>query len=387
MPAPRGHWTDVAGNSGRPQFEALGALCTRIADWIQERSFGCVVALETPLGNTLPTQVLHDICRVRGLPLQVVEWGFPRNDRKARGHSVEDAARDFAKEPEVRAADCILLLDDAITGSRFLKLARALRRAAGAERVVCVAMHFRFPEESGMAAKALRDLSKVEEWGRAAGLTPATVELPTLPVFKVDGGAPVFLENEMVWANHDLLAGKRKVNLVFNMIDAYEQIYESLCTSEPMRRNLELLWSEDVSGQLVQFAGGLMDEFWTQVAVSAPPAVLFEQVRSAAEAAFPSDWHGRRFPFNEAEVRARSDWLADCVAEAARPMLGERAELVGRAVCDLRNSGQAGGARTQSRDHGYGHYTMAWNEALLTLNRRLRALVLNTMGMKPPCGE
>ena len=362
---------------GDVQFRRLKELAVSLADWIEIKKFTSVVLVESPLGNSVPVQVLGDLCGVRGLHVKTVEWGFPRNDRAAKGRTLKDAAAAFAKEPEVVAADCVLFVDDVLTGTRFNKLAEAMRKAVGVDRFAAVAMRFQFSPKSGRTPYRRRNLDRVEAWGKAIGLIEPIVEFPALPLITVDDNGPVYFESAVAWTDQDIVAGKRKVNLLFETIDKYREIYDGLCTSgDPLRRDLESIWSEDTSGFRWAFAPHLLDTVFDKIGQRAAADAIFTKVRQAAIAAFPTDHLGQRLPLTEPEVRRRSDWLHDCLRAPAETELGESGGMVANAILALHNAGAGVPGRPHNRDHDYGHYTYAWRPEILTFNKRLRELIL-----------
>jgi hypothetical protein len=362
---------------GDVQFRRLKELAVSLADWVETKKFTSVVLVESPLGNSVPVQVLCDLCGTRGLPVKTVEWGFPRNDRAGKGRTLKDATAAFAKEPEVGAADCVLFVDDVLTGTRFNKLAEAMRKAVGVDRFAAVAMRFQFSPESGRTPYRRRNLDKVEAWGKAMGLIEPIVEFPALPLITIDGNGPVYFESAVAWTDQDIVAGKRKVNLLFETIDKYREIYDGLCTSgDPLRRDLESIWSEDTSGSRWAFAPGLVDTVFDKIGQRAAADLIFMRVRQAAIAAFPADHLGQRLPLTEPEVRRRTDWLHDCLRAPAEAELGESGGMVANAILALNHAGAGVPGRPRNRDHDYGHYTFAWRPEILTLNKRLRELIL-----------
>ena len=199
---------------GKAQFRRLKQLATDLADWISSKSFTSVALVESPLGNCVPTQVIEDLCRARGLPVRTIEWGFPRNDRAAVGRTLRDAAAAFAEQPEVATADCVLFVDDVLTGTRFRKLAYSLRKEIGLSRCAAVAMRFEFPPTVGRSPYPRRSLDKVADWGAAMGLRESVVEFPPLPVFAIDSDGPVYFESAVAWTDQDLVAGTLPSGLV-----------------------------------------------------------------------------------------------------------------------------------------------------------------------------
>lgn len=254
---------------GRNQFVMLARTACDLTRWMLERGFKRTTIIEAPLGNTVPTQVLRDIVERRGIGADIVEWGCPRNDRALRGTTVRDSARELARNLKVSDADFVLFMDDALTGTRLLRMARELRKAVGADRLAAVAMRFQFPRGSGIKPFRRKDLSELDGWAREQGLPAGIIEFPALPLFDVDEAGRVFLESALCWGDVDVVAGKRKVNLVFNIIDHYEAIARDLAS--PQSRYLPLiegmLWNRDSVGREVHFAPGLTHEVFSSMFV------------------------------------------------------------------------------------------------------------------------
>jgi len=99
------------------QFVQLARVTDDLVDWLQRIGFNNVAIIESPLGNCVPVSVITRLAKARGLKIEVVEWGFPRNASVGRGYNVKDAARKLAAEPLIVSADCVLFVDDALTGS------------------------------------------------------------------------------------------------------------------------------------------------------------------------------------------------------------------------------------------------------------------------------
>ena len=141
------------------QFDMLAQICVDLTDWLIRSCRNEVVLVEAPLGNTVPVAVLACVAGARGVKVSIVEWGCPRNDRALNGRTVDMSARDLAALPEVVAAPFVLFIDDAITGSRFLKMAKALRRAVGPERLGAVGSRPARSATYAMRERARRNLA------------------------------------------------------------------------------------------------------------------------------------------------------------------------------------------------------------------------------------
>ena len=119
-------------------------------------------------------------------------------------------------------------MDDAITGSRFLKMAKALRKMIGADRFAAVAMRVQFNPAAGHANGQLRNLRELEGWAAKCGLPFGEVTFPDLPIFRIDEQAPALIGSALAWGEAALTAGKRKNNLVFYFIDRFAAIAAQL---------------------------------------------------------------------------------------------------------------------------------------------------------------
>jgi hypothetical protein len=195
---------------GEAQFRALAKLACNVCDWAIVKGLRSLVVIESPLGNSVPSQVIEEIAGQRGLAVVIVEWGCPRNDKVWRGETVKSAAKTLSKDSRVMSADCVLFVDDALTGSRVLKMAAELRRAVGPNRFAAVAMQFRYPEGSGRASPPTRDLGLFTEWASGVGLPYGVLPFPDMPLFDVDEEGKCYLEKPMAWGGTDLIAGKKE---------------------------------------------------------------------------------------------------------------------------------------------------------------------------------
>lgn len=371
---------------GRRQFEELAQMAVDLVEWLARNDFRRVALVEAPLGNSVPVAVLDRLARQRGLGCEVVEWGCPRNDRALDGQTVKDSAADLASRPRIAAADIVLFVDDAITGSRFLKMVTALRAAVGSDRVAAVAMRVRYNPLAGLKEGQLRDLSKVDRWAEALKLPYGELGFPDLPLFCVDDGKPALFQSALAWGDASITAGKRKANLVFYFLDRYEAIVRDLGQSEEsVARDLltNSLWARDTSGQEVITLPSIAKDVFTQ-AIDALPDAFFDQIRENAKIAFPTDFYGRRVAGTEA-VRARTDWLADCVYnEAVLTLPPDEAKLLNYAVQTLSAAEFDAGISAPPRDHNYGLGTFPLPQGEDALHLHLVDLILAEARTKTP---
>jgi len=361
---------------GREQFLHLAQLARDLAEWARAQGHGKIVLVESPLGNCLPCAVVEAALNKAGVAASTITWSFPRNDKPAVGYTVRKSAERLAAHPVVKSAQCVLYVDDALTGSRFLKLGRELRRAVGPDRFAGVAM--RFPSGRGFRPReGQRDLSRVETWAKTSGLKAGVVDFPPRELFVVDDGPPAAFEREMVWADSALVAGKRKVNVVFESLEQLERIATDLVAEQSRyRAKLEELWSEDDTRQQMVFTPGLIDETFVAIGAAVNVAELFQSMRLDARAVYADDYFGVAHAPSRTELQARSGWLRSAVLDAAsRQLEPGRAGMLFNAINAINESGVADSERAPDRDHDYGQYTIPWSPDLLELNRTLCKLI------------
>lgn len=345
---------------GRDQFDKLAQIAVDLGAWLRATDRSEVVLIEAPLGNSVPVAVLAHVFRKGGIKVDIVEWGCPRNDRSPNGRTVAESARDLSTIPLVANAPFLLFMDDAITGSRFLKMAKALRKVVGASRLGTVALRVRFNPAAKFNVSEIRDLAVVNGWASGLDMPFGEVILPDLPLFHIDAGAPGLLGTALAWGDTGHAAGKRKVNFLFYFIDRFEAIAKELGKEGPSAARDLLhrhVWSKDTSGAHHMIPDDIGEATHRDV-IGALPSDFFDRIRGAAKAAFPHDYFGRAVAGVE-EVRRRTDWLKTCISTAALSILEEKeAHFLNRAVTDLSEANYTAGVDNPPRDHDYGLYTL-----------------------------
>ncbi|MCS3893286.1 hypothetical protein M2171_002419 [Bradyrhizobium japonicum USDA 38] len=367
---------------GRDQAVALAEVADELVKWMQHRRFARVTILEMPVGNCVPVEIVRRIAVAREINVDVVEWAFPRNTSKHGGFTVRDAAQKFAQDPRVVSADCILLLDDVLTGSRLLNIAEALRRAVGLERLAVVGLHFAYPRGSRKPPYPARNLTRFDGWATQMGMPFGNKVMPTLPLFKGDQGDDFFLESPSIWIGADFIVGKRKVNLLYNKIDFYEQIARDLAsdTGKYLQSLKRAVWSKDEAGNWA-FGSDVVEATFRRIFSSLSVDQLFRDVRSAAATDFPADQSAMDADLSEQVMKARIDWLIAMIKTAALSQLSEQdAGMLTRAILETSNAGLNVRDRRIARDHAYGHYTSPYNAAVRALNDRLCERIASLAG-------
>lgn len=371
---------------GRPQFEILAQFCVDLVDWLHRTGRHDFVLIESPLGNSVPVAVLQRVAQDKGLRAAIVEWGCPRNDRASNGPTVTDSARALAKDPVIQSAPFILFVDDAISGSRFLKMSKALRRAVGHERFGAVGMRFRYPPEAGLRAAPVRDLEAIQNWATELGMPFGEVIFPDLPLFDIDDGGKALLKTALCWGDAALVAGKRKSNIVFIFIDRFEAIAVRLRAGDSQYRQFltQRLWSQEVDGRVFINRDDIAKQCFDTIFDAAPPD-LFDRIRAVARDTFPDDYLGRRVLNTPDDLKMRTDWLAQCVFTVAKDCLSEKqAHFLNRAIQDLSNAGLSADVDAAPRDHVYGQYTIPLPQGEHRLHDHLITLILAETATRSP---
>jgi hypothetical protein len=276
--------------AGRPQFFTLGWLANELVKWLAQLGIKRVGLIEAPLGNTLPVQVVADAAERHGVVAKTVAWNAPRNDRPARGQTVEETAQACAAELE--DVDLVVFLDEAVTGTRFDKMWKALAKVIAKERLLPIVMIFGEPK--GMPAEKLKSvIRRVESASKALGYGDGMWRFAPPPLFFIDAGAPFQWKFPMIWNESDLIAGKRKVNLIFTLLAHCFVLLKDLASATSTYRSyLELAWHADTSGWVAKFAPGLIEETFKGIVEAVSLDEIEEALGSAARARFPDDCAG-----------------------------------------------------------------------------------------------
>ena len=189
---------------GISQFDGLVALGMSLVRWLAERRHDRVVLVELPIGNSVPVQFVAELAKSKRIPIEVVQWNAPRNDRPGRGRTVKDAAKICGKA--TAGADLVVLMDECLTGSRFIKLFKALLGPVGKERLLPIAMLFLDSQRGDLSQHPdrLRLLKMVEEQGRLIGYPESIVEFTQRRPFRF-GGETLLWEAPVTWGElgHD----------------------------------------------------------------------------------------------------------------------------------------------------------------------------------------
>lgn len=237
-------------------------------------------------------------------------------------------------------------------------------------------MRFRDPSRNGGAEGVNWERLKKRVRQQAGQLSypKPIVEFPQLGTFKIDEGPLVRWETPIIWGDSDLIAGKRKVNLIFTLIEHCLSILEDLGADDSsFRPYLEQAWGRDTTGQQFRFQPGLVQSVFQGILNDFPFDELYASLWDKAKDAFHDDYEGRRFAAPEEGTKERWEWLQETfLKEAGKRLDEQRAVLAWRAIDDTFALTVFDNRPRPSRDHDAAAYTFPFNQTIAELNARLR---------------
>ncbi|GAB7534275.1 hypothetical protein BGC_04800 [Burkholderia sp. 3C] len=356
---------------GKDQFSKLVHLINSIVMWAKSQEITTLFIVESPLGNTVPTQLLKLTCAAHSIPAEVRVWSAPRNDRRVRGRTVNDAASEFCDDlPETAT---VILLDDVITGSRFIKLFDALREALGERSLVPAAMVF----DRDRLTNFDRLKHRVDQCAAELGFQHGLTDFPAIPIFRIDAGELMRWESPVIWGESDLIAGKRKVNFIFTLINHLFDIAEDLIEDDSeYRHHLERSWQEDSSGQVYSPPIPLKD-ILKNLCTRLNLFDFFKNLDKQAKAEFEDDYKGCVKYMDEKDVLDRWQWIEERFVEIASKSLNTtEAGFLWRACKDTFAATRHTHRPRPARDHDFSPYTLPYNPTIAAFNQRLLTLLI-----------
>jgi hypothetical protein len=362
---------------GQLQCEVLAKVALDLTDWIAACETKSVALIESPTGNTVPVQVISDLLRLRGVEASTILWNAPRNDRPARGRTVTDSARDCAAD--ARDFELVILIDDAISGTRFLKFFDALAPEIGPKRLLQVAMFFRDDSRPGLDSHPNRErlLRRLREQRDEIGYEKLWRDFPALPLYKLDWGPSGRWQCPVVWGDSDMIAGKRKVNFIFAMLDHCFDILQDLATPDSVfRPYLTRAWSQNTAGNGFTFAPGLLETAFRNIAADLRLTEFHEFLRKKAEIRFPDDYTGNIAFLEKDGGEQRWTWLSETFLSEAKSHIEEdRAGMAWNAFTTTFSASFPGQEPRARRDEDAAPYVLPFNDTIRAFNEQLRARI------------
>lgn len=359
---------------GFVQFAHLSRVAFELREWITSHRFDSVALIESPIGNSLPVQVVDDLLQKSGVRSRIVVLNAPRNDKPRLGQTVVEFAKACAEE--VTGVDCVVYMDDVLTGTRYLKIFDPLQQHLAGSTFVAIALAFSDAQrpEAAKSENRSRVQRRVHKQGCITGYTSAWVDFPMLPEIGVDSGSRVLWQDPMIWGYFDIIAGKRKVNLTFDLIEHLVTILKDLGNVDStFRPDLERAWKEDTEGWRFKSGAGSLQS----IAKSIDTAALSKRLTKGAQETFPDDYSGKITVVEEIDVGSRTTFLRERFLEEVRPHVKSGQEhLVRDAVFTAFSASFPAQEVRSTRDHVAAHYVLPYNRALQQLNFRLRSRIV-----------
>lgn len=374
---------DALYDAGYLQFEKLRLICSELVSWLSKQAWPRAVLVESPLGNCVPAAVFHSLASRAGLNTEVVTWNAPRNDRAGAGWTVSDSTGSLSGD--VDPGDLVIFADDVITGTRFVKTFDALSREFPG-RVLPIAMAFKDPTRSSTSLDQLKRVqTRASKAEKLLGCAHTFVEFPMLSAFHIDAGEPVYWESPVIWGETDLVAGKRKVNLIFNLIDHLFYTLKDL--AEPTSKLAKYLlkaWSQNTTGESYAFAAGIREQFFSKLVNELGADEVRLTLAARGRDVYPADFTGAVDSIDEGEVKQRWDWLRTTFLELAEAKLRpEEAYVLWRAFDETFAASHTEVRPRPSRDHAYAAYALRFNDTVRSFHEHLvRRIVLGRPGSR-----
>ena len=119
------------------------------------------------------------------------------------------------------------------------------------------------------------------------------MEFPAHRLFKIDDGNFVRWPAPAIWGDCEIAAGKRKVNLIFGLLEHFFRLLEDLAAGQStFRPYLELAWRQNTAGQGFAFTSGAMQGLFVEVVTKLPLDEFRNHLREEAKRCFPADYTG-----------------------------------------------------------------------------------------------
>jgi hypothetical protein len=280
---------------GINQFKALKKHCEDIVDFVVSKKIKNVCLIESPLGNIVPIQVLTNLFEINGINFSKVSLSLPRNDRPKYGFTFKEIIINNI-ELITNGNDLVLYIDDVISGSRFRKISTALKKAVGQTNSYFIpcALVFRphatpnFIWKADYSQNRSTIKKRAEEFYKEQNFFP-WFEIPELPKFKIDAGLPIVYESPVIWGEQPIVAGMKKVNFVFNIIEQFEAILNDIVTNDYKSRDfLMSLWSKDTNGVTYIVPESIVLDTFLNI----KEEINWQEIKEAAKVKFSVDYSG-----------------------------------------------------------------------------------------------
>jgi hypothetical protein len=363
---------------GINQFNSLKICCEDIVKFVLENSYSNICLVESPLGNVVPVQILYALFDKNNINVKKISLSLPRNDRSKFGFTFNEVITNNL-DSMTNGVDLVIYIDDVISGSRFRKISSSLSKNSKnkSAKLVSYALVVKPHPIPNFVWKPdyKRNRSIIKqraiEFQKENNFFP-WFEIPDLPKFKIDDGLPVVYESPIVWGEQPIVAGMKKVNFIFNILEQFESILNDIITNEFKSRDTLLsLWSKDTKG--VSYI--IPDNILTDVFLNIREIIDWDKIKENAKSEFHADYSGGIDELQEEEVRLRWEWIKNEIFTQVKDKLGDsQANLLQKALHDLFTVLER--HFPQARDSNYCNYFFKYNKSISRLNSKLISLII-----------
>ncbi|WP_427308954.1 hypothetical protein [Cupriavidus sp. H39] len=364
------------------QARQLARVAMTIADWCVREGHSKVTVIDSPLGGTVPAQVIGKVLETEGIAVQLMEFLSPRLPRHSEKYSIREAAESFAKKIQGDNSP-VFYPDEMISGSRFLNLYRALHKKLG-DRLIPIALEVHSwntttRDTAEKTAKAVAELRE-ETAGTASSLVH--FRFPPSRRLTIDAGLPFIPNSPFYWGEVDTLAGKRKVNLVFDLINELRAISDAFKRPDSEEiLTLHRLWSYDTNGKIILGNLPHLQNVLPRVASQ----ISWSRIEGAARTSFAHEYMGKQPVITKDHAIERLLWLKKEIVRDLDPEGFENgkpteAHLFTNALQTLFDFGAFGRRLPRPKNRDYCEYTLAYAMPLAAINAKLVSLVIKEVG-------
>lgn len=207
-----------------PQIECLAAAIADVLSFLSQLHLqnARLVVLELPVGNSLPTKLLHRLLLANGYKSDVLRVSLSRNDKAKRGITRDALLENALGQVALRENDVLLYMDEWLTGTNFNR--------------ICTIVSRKLPSSSFFFPIGLLTDSSEHDKRYADQFSPAHDEL--LRRLGVEGRRFRFvfppIQSRLqrfgyfFWSEHDRTAGYRKMQFLGSVFSTLDDAIEKM---------------------------------------------------------------------------------------------------------------------------------------------------------------
>lgn len=308
---------------GRLQSIKLGHVACQVADWCIQNGAAKVLVIDSPVGGTIPAAAISYALTKRHIVAIEKELLTPRLGKHSEKYSIRQAAETFCEQIAGDAFDLVLFPDEVLTGSRFRNLLEPLRKTLGVKLVPLglAVRDFNKPVQHDTRTNKFK--KKLLDEGNDLGGAPVLTEFPPALLFSVDKSGPLTASAPFFWAEVDLCAGKRKVNLIFAVINEFRELSRRLCDpGNSVYVELSELWSLSADG--TAYAG--IDAQARRLLAPLSKKIDWPSIQQRAAAEFPEEYKGNPPTLGFEFIADRLAWIRKEVLREVESNAGQADE-------------------------------------------------------------